>query len=113
MRVGDKLRCALGCFECGEHARQGRAVALREASSPVRRTCPRAGEAQRRVTAPGSRTGLVHSASVTAGNVHDSQELPNLLSGEETRLYGDSAYRGKKQRQRSVGLSLCCCLRWA
>jgi IS5 family transposase len=47
-----------------------------------------------------SRTGLVHSASVTAGNVHDSQELPNLLSGEETRLYGDSAYRGKKQRQR-------------
>jgi IS5 family transposase len=47
-----------------------------------------------------SATGLVHSASVTAGNVHDSQELANLLSGEETRLYGDSAYRGKKPRQR-------------
>ena len=47
-----------------------------------------------------SRTGLVHSARVTAGNVHDSQELPNLLSGEETRLYGDSAYRGKVQRER-------------
>jgi IS5 family transposase len=47
-----------------------------------------------------SGTGLVHSASVTAGNVHDSQELPNLLSGEETRLYGDSAYRGKQQRER-------------
>jgi IS5 family transposase len=47
-----------------------------------------------------SGTGLVHSASVTAGNVHDSQQLPNLLSGEETRLYGDSAYRGKRQRQR-------------
>lgn len=45
-----------------------------------------------------SQSGLVHSASVTAGNVHDSQELPNLLHGQETRLYGDSAYRGKTQR---------------
>jgi IS5 family transposase len=47
-----------------------------------------------------SQSGLVHSASVTAGNVHDSQELPNLLRGNETRLYGDSAYRGEKQRER-------------
>jgi IS5 family transposase len=47
-----------------------------------------------------SATGLVHSASVTAGNVHDSQELPNLLHGKETRFYGDSAYRGKKLRER-------------
>ena len=46
-----------------------------------------------------SQSGLVHSASVTAGNVHDSQELPNLLRGDETRLYGDSAYRGEKQRE--------------
>ena len=45
-----------------------------------------------------SATGLVHSASVTAGNVHDSKELPNLLHGGETRFYGDSAYRGKNQR---------------
>jgi len=47
-----------------------------------------------------SQSGLVHSASVTAGNVHDSHELPNLLHGEETRLYGDSAYRGEKRRER-------------
>ena len=47
-----------------------------------------------------SQTGLVHSASVTAANVHDSQEVPNLLHGEETRFYGDSAYRGKDQRKR-------------
>ena len=26
--------------------------------------------------------------------------MPNLLHGEETRLYGDSAYRGKAQRAR-------------
>ena len=47
-----------------------------------------------------SQTGLVHSASVTAANVHDSHEVPNLLHGEETRFYGDSAYRGKAQRER-------------
>lgn len=47
-----------------------------------------------------SKTGLVHSASVTAANVHDSHEVPNLLHGQETRLYGDSAYRGKAQCER-------------
>lgn len=47
-----------------------------------------------------SASGLVHSASVTAGNVHDSQALGDLLHGAETRLYGDSAYRGAKQRER-------------
>lgn len=45
-----------------------------------------------------SSTGLIHSTSATAAHVHDSQELPNLLLGHETRLYGDSAYRGIKQR---------------
>ena len=47
-----------------------------------------------------SESGLVHSASVTSGNVPDSHELPNLLHGAETRLYGDGAYPGEKQRQR-------------
>jgi IS5 family transposase len=47
-----------------------------------------------------SKTGLIHSASVTAANVHDSHQVPNLLHGEETRFYGDSAYRGKAQRER-------------
>jgi IS5 family transposase len=44
-----------------------------------------------------SKSGLVHSASVTPANVHDSQELPRLLHGNETRLYGDSAYTGQKE----------------
>jgi IS5 family transposase len=47
-----------------------------------------------------SKSGLIHSASVTAANVHDSHEVPNLLHGNETRFYGDSAYRGKEQRER-------------
>jgi IS5 family transposase len=44
-----------------------------------------------------SASGLVHSASITAANVHDSQQLPNLLHGNETRVYGDSAYRNQKR----------------
>jgi IS5 family transposase len=52
-----------------------------------------------------SQTGLVHSASVTAANVHDSHQVPKLLHGEETRFYGDSAYRGKAQRERLKGIA--------
>ena len=43
-----------------------------------------------------TKSGLIHSASTTAANVHDSQVLPDLLHGQETRVYGDSAYRGQK-----------------
>lgn len=42
-----------------------------------------------------SDTRLVHSAAVTAANVHDSQVLADLLHGEETRVWGDSAYSGQ------------------
>jgi IS5 family transposase len=52
-----------------------------------------------------SKTGLIHSASITAANVHDSHEVPNLLHGDETRFYGDSAYRGKAQRERLKSLA--------
>jgi IS5 family transposase len=43
-----------------------------------------------------SRTGLAHSAVVTAANVHDKHPLPNLLHGKEERVYGDSAYASQK-----------------
>jgi IS5 family transposase len=50
-----------------------------------------------------SKTGLVHNSTVTAANVQDSQELPKLMHGDETRLCGDSAYTRQKavMRQRS------------
>jgi IS5 family transposase len=44
-----------------------------------------------------SRTGLVHSAAVTAGNVHDKHLLEDLLHGQERRVYGDSAYASQKE----------------
>lgn len=43
-----------------------------------------------------SKTKLVHTVVVTAANVHDSRILPDLLHGEETRVWGDSAYAGQK-----------------
>jgi len=43
-----------------------------------------------------SQTKQVHSAAVTAANVHDSQVLEDLLHGEETRVWGDSAYAGQQ-----------------
>ena len=49
-----------------------------------------------------TKTGLVHSVSFTAANAHDSTEIPNLLHGEEIRVYGDSAYTGKKQTIQAV-----------
>lgn len=39
-----------------------------------------------------SQTKLIHSVVATAANVHDSQILGDLLHGEETRVWGDSAY---------------------
>ncbi len=43
-----------------------------------------------------SRTGLAHSAVITAANVHDKHPLPDLLHGDEQRVYGDSAYASQK-----------------
>ncbi|VWC41661.1 transposase, IS4 family protein [Burkholderia stagnalis] len=43
-----------------------------------------------------SRSGLAHSAVVTAANVHDKHAMPQLLHGQEQRVYGDNAYASQK-----------------
>ena len=43
-----------------------------------------------------SRSKLIHSVVATPANVHDSRVLPDLLHGDETRVWGDSAYSGQK-----------------
>jgi IS5 family transposase len=43
-----------------------------------------------------SQTKLIHSMTTTAANVHDATVLGELLHGNETRVYGDQAYRGQK-----------------
>lgn len=42
-----------------------------------------------------SHTKLIHSVATTAANVHDSRVLGDLLHGDETRVWGDSAYTGQ------------------
>jgi IS5 family transposase len=48
-----------------------------------------------------SQTGLAHSAVVTAANVHDKHPLPELLHGEERRVYGDCAYASQQGLMRT------------
>jgi IS5 family transposase len=45
-----------------------------------------------------SQSGMAHSAVVTPANMHDKHPLPDLLHGNERRVYGDSAYASQKQR---------------
>jgi len=44
-----------------------------------------------------SKTKQIHSVVATAANVHDSQLLEDLLHGDETRVWGDSAYTGQTE----------------
>ena len=43
-----------------------------------------------------SQTKLIHSLAVTPANTHDAKVLPELLHGNERRVYGDAAYMGQK-----------------
>ena len=45
-----------------------------------------------------SETGLVHSMSTTAANVHDVTEAKNLLHGGETVVWCDAGYQGVHKR---------------
>ena len=42
-----------------------------------------------------SKTKVIHAVAATPANVHDATCLPDLLHGEETRIWGDSAYQGQ------------------
>jgi len=44
-----------------------------------------------------SKTKLIHSVVATSANVHDKHPIPDLLHGNENRVYGDSAYASQKE----------------
>src|SRR5664279_5339915 len=44
-----------------------------------------------------SKRKIIHSVVVTAANIADSAVLPDLLHGDETRVWGDQAYRGQRE----------------
>jgi IS5 family transposase len=43
-----------------------------------------------------SKTKVIHSVVASAANVADCTILPDLLHGDETRVWGDQAYRGQR-----------------
>jgi IS5 family transposase len=50
--------------------------------------------------------GFIHRQTVTAGNVHDSQEHDTLLLGDESALYADAAYSSEKNRDKLRDLGI-------
>ena len=44
-----------------------------------------------------SKTKLIHSVVATPANEHDKHSIPDLLHGNEQRVYGDSAYSSQKE----------------
>lgn len=49
-----------------------------------------------------SQNRLIHSVVATSANVHDSAVIEDLLHGDETRVWGDSAYTGQTERIKKV-----------
>jgi len=42
-----------------------------------------------------SKEGIVHSVCTSAASVHDKHMLPDLLHGNETKVWGDAGYQGQ------------------
>ena len=51
-----------------------------------------------------SETGIVHSLSTTAANVHDVTEAHGLLHGGETQVWCDAGYQGVTSGRRTWGV---------
>ena len=47
-------------------------------------------------------SGLVHTIKGSSANVHDVTMVPELLTGEETVVYGDSGYLGAEKREHAI-----------
>jgi len=47
-------------------------------------------------------SGLVHTAEVTVANIYDVTMVPQLLTGEETIMCGDSGYLGAEKREEAI-----------
>lgn len=47
-------------------------------------------------------SGLVHTMRGTSANIHDVTMVPELLTGEETVVYGDSGYLGAEKREDAI-----------
>ena len=48
-------------------------------------------------------SGLLHSLTTTAANVHDITQVDQLLHGQEERVWGDAGYQGIEKRPEHEG----------
>ena len=48
-------------------------------------------------------TGYVHSVTATAANVHDLDEITNLVRADDEVVYADAGYQGVDKRPEVVG----------
>ena len=53
-----------------------------------------------------AQTGLVHSVATTAANVADVTQVPQLLHGSETRVWGNAGYQGVARRPEHRGRAM-------
>ena len=51
-------------------------------------------------------TGLVHRVATTAANMADITQVPQLLHGAETRVWGDAGYEGVARRPEHRGRAI-------
>jgi IS5 family transposase len=53
-----------------------------------------------------ARSGLVHTAGVTSGNVHDAKVMDHLIRDDDTAVYGDKGYASdvKKHAAEAAGV---------
>src|SRR3954470_7490844 len=51
-------------------------------------------------------SGLVHTAGVTSGNVHDAEVMDRLVREDDTAVYGDKGYANdtKKRAAEAAGV---------
>ncbi|MCB0329722.1 MAG: IS5 family transposase [Bdellovibrionales bacterium] len=47
-----------------------------------------------------TKSRVVHSVVCTTASVHDSQEMEELLHGDEKKIYGDKAYASKEKKEK-------------
>lgn len=53
-----------------------------------------------------ARTGLTHSFTTTAANVHDLNQAEHLLHGDEDYAFADAGYRGAEKREELKGFEV-------
>lgn len=46
-----------------------------------------------------AKSGLVHTAGVTTGKVHDAKVMDNLICEDDTAVYGDKGYAGDSKKR--------------